>query len=173
MRWNKSPPAPLPETVGIGFLRSGTSFTSLTAETSLLVFVRVSHLESRVAKGISAAQVARAAPGSCGDTEGAASSELRWDYRLLTLDDTSCFQHVAHLVSQTHARISPRRSRTPSPCTCSPARAVELAVAAHRTVAFPLSGRKQPHRREMCVFNRMNVGRIHPEHPIWLNLLSS
>lgn len=50
VRWNKSPPAPLPETVGIGFLRSGTSFTSLTAETSLLVFMRVSHLESRVAE---------------------------------------------------------------------------------------------------------------------------
>lgn len=45
--------------------RSGTSLTSLTAETSPpLVFMSVSHLESRCSGGISGAQVAPAAPGS-------------------------------------------------------------------------------------------------------------
>lgn len=66
----------------------------LTAETSLLVLVCVSHLESRVAE-VSARRRWRPQPqGAVAIRRG-----LRWDYRLLTLDDTSCFQHVAHLVS--------------------------------------------------------------------------
>lgn len=104
VRQNKLLPVQLPATVGIIFLCFGTNLTVLTAETSLLVFMCVSHLESPCSGGISGAQVALWAPGRWSERKGVGctSSRLRWDYRLLTLDDTSCFQHIAHLVAQKH-----------------------------------------------------------------------
>lgn len=58
VRQNKLLPVQLPATLGIIFLCFGTNLTVLTAETSLLVCMCVSHLESLCSGGISGAQVA-------------------------------------------------------------------------------------------------------------------
>lgn len=106
-------------TVGIISLRSGTSFTSLTAETSLLVFMCVSHLESSCSGGISGAQVALWAPGSRSVVGGGlhiltAQMGLQvantWWHKLFPTSRLP-------LVSWTHAHVS-RRSRALNPHAC-------------------------------------------------------
>lgn len=131
--------------VGGHQLRGGTSSTLLTAETCRLLLVGVSHLYHR---GISAAQVAPAAPGPCGGA--VAHPGLRWDYRLLT----QAVSNMSPTLRPEHMLAHARRAHVLAGCSHLPLSHVEA------------EWKQQARRRQRTGANAQHT-RAHVHGQVW------